>query len=188
MKLSGGPQQVRPERRFHIDVNGTSLYSLAVSREGQHLLAGLGSSSDNVSLSSVQSGECSSKFKGLESAVYSCAFSSDDCQVASGSQRGVICVHDIERPEVPAMKFQPHANVIHSLAFRSPGAERGTLCTASADGTVKIFDTRARNSGNPSAAESVVEIVDAAASGPVYQAIFRRDFEVITCGDDDCIK
>jgi len=185
---SSGPKQVRAEKRFQVDINKSALYSMAASRCGQRLLVGLGSLSENFSLLDVEDGSCKCQYKGIEAAVYTCAFSYDGGQVAAGSQRGDLCIYDIERPDEALMSWHPHQNVVRSLCFRPGGMERGTLCSASADGTVKLFDTRARNPTNPSAPETVAEIPDAAASGTVHQAIFRGESELFTCGDDDCIR
>merc|ERR1712232_168734 len=57
------------------------------------------------------------------------------------------------------------------------------VCTASADGTVKIFDPRDDLLGD---AVSTIEEVHAA--GNVCQALWRSSTEILSCGDDCCIK
>jgi WD40 repeat protein len=60
------------------------------------------------------------------------------------------------------------------------------MCSASADGTVKVFDLRSSDAAGAPA--TILEIPDAAASETVTPALFRGDYEVISCGDDYCIK
>lgn len=189
MRLSSKVPQLRPEKQFTIDVKKTAIYSMAVSGDATSVLAGLGNvEKGNVSLWNIENGNLVQELGGQNTAVYACDFSPDCRQAASGSQRGSICLHDLERPDTPILSWSGHCSVVHSVAFRGASSDRGILCSASADGAVKIFDTRSREPGDPESPETIAIIPDAAASETVAQALFRGENEVISCGEDYCIK
>lgn len=157
-----------------------ALYCMAVSSDNKKLLAGLGSKTSNLFLWNLEEEKIQASLEGQVEPVYSCAIGAGALTAASGSKAGAMCVHDLLATKLSAF-WKGHENVVYSVDFESSGRQ---LCSASADGTVKIFDTR--GVGEHKKAALVIE--DAAASGIVYQALWRGDREIISCGDDYCIK
>lgn len=153
---------------------------MALAADGKQLLAGLGSKSHNLRLWDVQKGEPTGYLEGQVEPVYSCDLTRYTSQAVSGSKVGAFCLHDIWSSKL-LHAWKGHDGVTYSVDFDS--SER-KICSASADGYVKIFDTRAL--GEHKKAGTLIE--DAAASGVVYQALWRGEHEIISCGDDYCIK
>jgi len=160
---------------------GLQLYSMATSLDAQTLLTGMASDSDNLWLWDIHSSdEPSQKFRGHTSPVYCSAFSPDADYVLSGSRTGKLCYHDIQHPHKALSELEAHAGVIYSCDAHSNGS---LLCTASADGQVKIWDVR-----SPSTPKMQCLIDDAAASCSVFKALWRGDVDIVSCGGDYCIK
>lgn len=169
----------RPERVLTCE---GALYNLAASRDGQQLLTCMGTKTANLKLWNMAGDETAPALSlaGHEMPVYSCAFSADGTLGASGSKGGMLCLHDLQNP-TPQQRWKGHDGVVYSLDFHKTSQ---AICSASADGTVKIFDTR--NFGTKEADNLVIE--DAAAAGSVFRALWRKEFEILSCGDDYCIK
>lgn len=181
----------RPGLQAKVAPEGTSLYSAAASPDGQRLLVGLDSDTNNLNMWSIDRGaEGTGPPQGIEqclafdchdSAVYSTGFSSAGTSIVSGSKHGTLLIHDVGKA-ASKFKIQGHANVAYSVAFSDRGESK--ICSASRDGTVKVFDTR--RDGDLNRPDVCIE--DAAAMGPVHQAMWRDEGEIMTCGDDYCCK
>jgi len=159
----------------------SSLYSLAASPDSARFLTGHGLRSSNLNLWSIEEGAITSRLEGHNEPVYSCTWSGDGGLCASGSKTGRICLHSLTS-EGLAQDWKGHSSVVRSIKFRSGGGN-SVLCSSSRDGTVKVFDTRTSCNDYP---QFVIE--DAAASGPVNEALWRGESEIVSCGDDYCIK
>jgi len=72
-----------------------------------------------------------------------------------------------------------HEKVVNSTEVDGSGIQ---CLTASADGSAQVFDARCMGES------SVIKIEDAAAGYAVNRAMWRAEHEVITCGDDYCMK
>lgn len=177
----------RPKRRFNLDVQQTSLYSMAVNPTGEKMVVGNGASALNLGIWNISDGSLSSTFD-LDASVYSCQFSMDGDQVAGGTQKGTIFVYDLNAPSKgPVSRWAAHTNVVHSITYK-PSTEQGMICTASGDGHLRIFDLRATAPGGTAEPLRALEVPDAAAGGTIFKALWRGENEVISCGDDYCIK
>lgn len=170
----------RPKRRFQA-AGGAPLYSMAALEESRRLLVGLdGKGQSCLRLLSIDEEAELVAYEGHSSPVYSSAFSSDSLALVSGSKSGVICLHDAAA-QACQHSMQAHSSVVHCLDYRRNSS---VICSASKDGAVKIFDTR--NLSHEGKADAMIE--DAATTGTVLQALWRGDTEIISCGDDYCIK
>lgn len=162
---------------------GVGLYAVGVIEDKKNnkskFITGSASKTDNLKLWDLTTDAVIQDYVGHESAVYSVCLSPDNRFVLSGDKLGLVCFHDVEKSN-PMCLVTGHDNVVYSCDFEEDGS---TTCTASGDGTVQVNDIRALNSAKP-----VVTIEDAAATGIVYKALWRNDREIVTCGDDYCIK
>lgn len=158
---------------------GSPLYSLVIAPDGQRALAGFGKTDENLGMWSFTEKRRLMTYEGHTSTVYSCAFSPDQHTLASGSKSGALCTHDSSHQSPQAM-WPGHDGIVQSVNFsrKTPSL----LCTASRDGTVKVFDMRTASSG-----AAVVKIEECAAAGCVYHAVWRQD-DILSSGDDYCIK
>mmetsp|Transcript_81340 Transcript_81340/g.226499 ORF Transcript_81340/g.226499 Transcript_81340/m.226499 type:complete len:518 (-) Transcript_81340:138-1691(-) len=163
-----------------ISLNGVPLYSMAATPNGESVLVGLSSKKDNIKLLSMQTGDVLSRYGGHETPVYSCCFDADGAMFLSGSKNGQMCIHDTGYPE-PKCRWKGHLSVVYSMAF---DASQQRICSASADGTVKVFDDRSFDGD----AKAALVIDDAAASGRVFKALWRKEHEIISGGEDYCMK
>lgn len=177
----------RPKQKFSLDVQKTALYSMAVSQNGNMVAVGNGASALNFGLWQISDFSSLSHFD-LDAAVYSCEFSPGGDRVSAGTQKGTVFVYDvIASSKAPVAKWSAHTNVVHSISFKA-STEQGMICTSSADGSVSIHDLRASSPDGTGAPLRAFEVQDAAAGGTVFKALWRGDKEVISCGDDYCIK
>jgi len=163
------------------DDDATAVYSMATSNEGTDTLLITGRSSTVVNMWKVPDGTFKMKFEGHSSPVFCCLFSKDNSRIVSGGKNGTLCLHDI-MSQTPKHRWQGHDKVVNSVDFNRAG---NLLCSASVDGTVKVFDVR--NANDLMGADAIID--EAAASGTVYQALFgKEDHLIFSCGDDYCAK
>jgi WD40 repeat protein len=163
---------------------GSSLYSMSLSPDGKRLLVGHGTKDSNCTMWSLEEGGGQSAltvYSGNDAPVYATAYAPD--YLATGTKSGGCCVYSPSSP-APIITWEGHQGVVYSADFAKSGVNRGALVTASKDGTVKVWDAR----GSPTTMKPVAEIPEAAAGGAAWQALWRRDFELLTCGDDYSIK
>lgn len=180
-------QETRPRPRPRQVLEGkAAIYCMTTINGGRSLLAGLGAAFDNLVIWDLETSEPSGRLPGPDTPVYCCTMDQEGRHSASGSKSGSILIHDVASQAL-VRGFEAHGSVVYSCDFcRLPGSGCGSgnlLCTASADGSIKTFDFRT----DSSAKDSLV-IADAAASGSVFQALWRGSREIISCGDDYCIK
>lgn len=174
----------RPVRSMSESDKKNPIYCMAADQDGKRLVTGMGTNEENLWLWDAIDKErdgCLQKFDGMGAPIYSVAFSRDDRHVLSGGKKGKVCLHDLDGEVAPKTEWQAHDRVVYSLRF-GPGESPQTLASASADGKVKVFDLRAVASG----AKVVIE--DAAVEGAVYKVLWRGANELLSCGDDYCIK
>jgi len=142
----------------------------------QKLIFGLGASSENLWLWDMETSSVVTKWSGNETSIYSLA--SYRNSVVSGSKNGGVVFSDISTSQVVARFDGLHDNVVYSCSFSEDGRQ---VCTASRDGNVHVVDAR-----DPTYRVATLE--DAAAGYAVSKALWLEDREVMTCGDDFCIK
>eukprot|EP00933_Yihiella_yeosuensis_P050998 TRINITY_DN48822_c0_g1_i1.p1 TRINITY_DN48822_c0_g1~~TRINITY_DN48822_c0_g1_i1.p1 ORF type:complete len:576 (+),score=93.95 TRINITY_DN48822_c0_g1_i1:84-1811(+) len=153
----------------------TGLYSMDVLKNGNSsILVGFGNREDNLILWDYQEKQQLSTYAGHSSPVYSCQLWGN--LALSGDKEGLVCMHDLERSQA-ILSWKCHDNVVNGISF-SPDDKK--VCSASRDGQVQIQD--AHNG------DGLCLLEDAAAGYAVNKAIWYNDHEVITCGDDYCIK
>lgn len=168
----------RPSATLTIDL-GCGIYSSCASDDGQKAVVGTSRKTENVCLVDIFCGKENSeaivmKYDGHTTPAYSCCMSKDMGQIVSGSKNGHIVLHDVSRPN-PIVDLPAHETTCYSCDFNND-----FVCSASSDGTVKIWDLKSMK------AAAVIE--DAAAMGVVYQALWHGENHVVSCGDDYCIK
>jgi WD40 repeat protein len=166
---------------------GSSLYSMSLSSDLTKLLVGHGSKSDNLTLWSLEDVDAKKDgtlmiYQGPDAAVFATAWCKES--LAAGGKDGCLRIYD-HSTAAPVKAWDGHQGIVYSAAF--PTNARGwpgILCTASKDGTVKVWDTRAANAFHrPS------QVIDeVAAGGAAWQALWRKETEIVTCGEDYCIK
>mmetsp|Transcript_15037 Transcript_15037/g.42751 ORF Transcript_15037/g.42751 Transcript_15037/m.42751 type:complete len:508 (-) Transcript_15037:81-1604(-) len=163
---------------------GSSLYSMSLSPDGRRLLVGHGTKDSNVTMWSLEEGGGQSAlmaYSGNEAPVYATAHGPE--YLATGTKSGGCCVYS-PSSAAPIITWDGHQGVVYSADLAKSGVNRGALATASKDGTVKVWDAR----GSPTAMRAVAEIPEAAAGGAAWQALWRGDYELLTCGDDYSVK
>jgi len=164
-----------------------ALYCMDATSDGQQLICGLGSRSQSLwmwNINDQSTEEPTIKYEGYNAPVYSCRVlkSSTSGVVVAGLKDGTVVINDLMQTN-PVQAFQAHEGVVHSCDLKDNGK---LILTASADGHVKIFDISEKKGEGVVQPTTMIE--DAATSGTVYKALFRGQHEVITCGDDYCIK
>lgn len=168
------------KRKFKVG-KGCALYSMAVDAPRRLLLAGLdGKGTSCMRLITPDDGEEKLAYEGHKTPVYCCAFSNDISLLASGEKKGEIFIHDASAAEC-VVKAQVHKSVVYAVDYQGASS---TICTASKDGSVKVVDSR----GMAPEGKADLTIDDAAASGAVWQARWRGQHDILSCGDDYCIK
>eukprot|EP00933_Yihiella_yeosuensis_P041851 TRINITY_DN36252_c0_g1_i1.p1 TRINITY_DN36252_c0_g1~~TRINITY_DN36252_c0_g1_i1.p1 ORF type:complete len:511 (-),score=87.65 TRINITY_DN36252_c0_g1_i1:274-1806(-) len=188
--ISKPGKNVKPERSWSTSSSAPkAIYSMAVSSNSTTCLTGYGSKEDNLQLWDIAKGVELSQLPGHTEPVYACCYSEDSTFALSGSKLGAMCFHDVATSACVS-KWQGHLGVVHAQDFQGPSHD--ILCSASSDGTVKVFDIRKVSRSSEAeageAADSEIEIADAAASGPVLSACWRSSNEIVSCGDDFCAK
>lgn len=175
--VSVGGRKLRPVKQMV----GPALYTLAAAPDGKNFVTGHASKEKNVSLWNLADASVVQTYDCHTEAIFSSAFSADGYFFAVGSKLGNICIKD---PADPAfeLKWQGHEGAVNTIHFRHDNNK--IICTASRDGSVKVFDSRVAQE----AGKHEIEVDDAAASGPVCEALWRGTTEIMSCGDDYCIK
>eukprot|EP00929_Paragymnodinium_shiwhaense_P076682 TRINITY_DN39468_c0_g1_i1.p1 TRINITY_DN39468_c0_g1~~TRINITY_DN39468_c0_g1_i1.p1 ORF type:complete len:491 (-),score=122.01 TRINITY_DN39468_c0_g1_i1:88-1560(-) len=172
----------RPQPDKIIEAQHVPLYAMAVCPDAKNFATGSGAKTDNLKLWTLADEPCrpSRTFKGHESEVYSLVWSLSGDKLLSGSKDGTLCVHNVT-VDAAQVSLKAHDGVLQSLALDKVGF---TLCTASSDGAVNVYDLRElENASSP-----VFTLEEAASSAAVYKAVFRGEKEIVSCGDDFCIK
>lgn len=167
----------KPMKSFKAD---SSLYTMAASSDGARVVTGL--EDGKIVEWSVADGVATTIYRGHDAAVYSSKFRPDDAYFASGNKVGHICQHDVNVAE-PVLSWKAHEGIVNSVDYEKSAGQ--LLCTASSDSTVKVFDMRLVGEDSTG---MVVEIEDAAASEKVFRALWRNEREIVSCGDDYCVK
>ncbi|CAJ1456481.1 unnamed protein product [Effrenium voratum] len=157
---------------------GPSVYCMDAVPGGRGVLLGYGKKSDNLVLWNMAEEQVVQRFEGQSSAVFSCCLSSDF--VLSGSKEGLVVLNDIETGTC-IRTWQVHEGLVNSLSLAADGHQ---VVSTSRDGHVTIFDI---NAGSwPSC--QVSDIEDAAAGYTVCHAIWCGHNQILSAGDDYCVK
>mmetsp|Transcript_29168 Transcript_29168/g.51001 ORF Transcript_29168/g.51001 Transcript_29168/m.51001 type:complete len:518 (-) Transcript_29168:54-1607(-) len=174
----------RPIKSLAEGGEGNPIYCMAPDQEGRRLYTGMGISEANLwvwDTAGTESGGCLQKLDGMEAPIYSVAASPDDRHILSGGKKGKICLHDLTGEATPKLQWQAHSKVVYSVRF-GPESAPMTMASSSGDGKVKVYDMREVGSG------AKINIEDASVEGAVYKVLWRGSFELLSCGDDYCIK
>lgn len=155
------------------------IYTIFAGADGQHLLTSVTVKDDSLWLWNVETQSLEQKFKGHTNQVFGATLS-PSCRFAlSGGKAGLLCLHDLTRAE-PVSSWQAHEGVVYSCVFDQEGDR---VLSASSDGSVMIYDIKAVR-----APKAMAKIEDAATGETVCKALWRGDFEVLSCGNDYCAK
>ncbi|KAG9090348.1 hypothetical protein FS749_000620 [Ceratobasidium sp. UAMH 11750] len=114
-----------------------SVFSVAYSPDGQHVLSG--SRDRSISFWDSRTGHNTKVFRGHVAPVHSVAYSPDGVHAASGSEDTDICIWDIHGDHSASKRLKGHTDAVISLAY-SPNGFR--LASGSQDRTVRIWDTQ----------------------------------------------
>lgn len=171
-------QAQQPLSSFRCD---GALHSMALSEDRARVLTGLDCKAVNLQTWHLGRSQLLLKQRGHTTPVSSCTYAPDGHSSTSGSIGGVVCFHDSQLEE-PLTRVEGHAKTVFSLDFNRCGT---MVCSASGDGTVKVFDVRSRATA---ACAASCTIADAAGGEPVFKALWRGDTELLTCGGDYCVK
>ena len=111
--------------------------------------------------------------------AYSIGIHPDKTKFIMGNKQGTLMYYDLTKPD-PLCELQAHEGVVYSAEWNK---ESSMIATASSDGLIHLTDLR-------SAAQMVVNrtVEDAAAAGVCYQALWKGEYELLSCGDDYCMK
>ncbi len=137
VQLAGSPLgRNEPEFAFrlvgHVDV-GDTVWSLAFSRDGRRIAAGM--ENRGVGVWETAGGERTASFDGHSDRVVAIAFSRDGKRLASGSSDGTAKIWDLnDRRESRTLG---HKDGVTSLAFSPDGRQ---LASCSSDKTLNIWD------------------------------------------------
>lgn len=157
---------------------GPSVYCMDAVPGGRGVLLGYGKKSDNLVLWDMGEDQVAQRFEGQTSQIFSCCLGRD--KVLSGSKDGLIVMNDIETGTC-LTAWQVHEGLVTSITLGEDGHK---VVSTSRDGRVVVFDT---NAGMwPSC--QICDIEDAAAGYTVCQALFCGREEVLSAGDDYCVK
>lgn len=157
---------------------GPAVYCMDAHPGGRGVLIGYGKKTDNLSLWDMAEGSILHSFEGHTSPIFSCCLGSGFA--LSGSKDGMVVQNDIETGAC-IRTWQVHEGLVTSIALASDGHQ---VATTSRDGRVVVFDINAGSM--PSCLVS--EIEDAAAGYTVCQAIWSGKDELLSAGDDYCVK
>lgn len=170
----------RPRPVRSLSESGTPIYCMVPDQDGKRLYMGMGINEANIWVLDIADTSSSTKLDGMEAPIYSIAASTDERHILSGGKKGKICLHDLTGEALPKTQFQAHSKVVYSVRF-GPASAPMTMASSSGDGQVKIFDLR-------DTTKAKVTIEDASVEGAVYKVLWRGSFELLSCGDDYCIK
>ncbi|CAE7262464.1 unnamed protein product [Symbiodinium natans] len=156
---------------------GSPLYCADAFPGGPGILVGLGKRSDNCYLWDMGEEQVRQQFA-QQGPIVACCLGQEVAFV--GSSDGSIGMHDLETGACVAT-WPLHESHVTSIKIADDGQR---VCTTSRDGRVVIFDQ------NTSSMASCVtaEIPDAAAGYTVCDAAWCSESELLTAGDDYCIK
>lgn len=178
---------VHPDRSIKTSTSDP-LYCMSVSSDSDLVVLGFGAKSSNLQVWNIGTADeekCMLELPGHKYSVYSCCTAADGALVVSGNQHGIQNLHDMQTGAQIA-SWKGHDSVVYSSRFDASGKQ---ICSCSSDGSVRIFDVaKLRAETDSEKAPYTLLIEDAAASGTVYQAVWRGDHEIISCGDDYCAK
>lgn len=168
----------RPAPVLQSNLQRSGVFCMGTQPEASDVLVGFGSRRDNLWLWDVELSKVKCKFGGADSFVYSCSLQGG--RALAGVKDGSVLMFDIQRSE-PDSKWKAHEGLINSCCFDSDGHR---ILTSSRDGNVHVLDPRAGDM--PDCLVSTIE--DAAAGYVVYQALWCGDNEILSAGDDYCVK
>jgi len=158
-------------------VSDSGVYCMDAVFGSGNLLMGMGCNADNLGLWSLAENKIVRFYEGHVKSVFTCSMTASQTMAASGDIQGSLLLHDIERGDCLS-RWSAHENVLTKCHF-DQGEKR--ICTASRDGHVKVFDIGQKDL-------PVATIEDAAASELVSCVMWCKEYEVISCGGDYCIK
>ncbi len=156
---------------------GLSIDSIAFSRSGQTLAAGM--ADGTIKIWQADSGrEWKENFPRHSLAVTALVYSPDGTTIASGSKDKTIKVWRLQRPEVGRVlhNFTEHQDLISSLAFSPDGQ---ILVSSSIDRTIKIWDLR---SGG------LLQSISVGTGVEVYEVAISPDGRILASGNNREIK
>lgn len=158
-------------------VVGTPLYCMDAYPGGAGILVGLGSKAENLYLWDMGEEQVKQPFM-QQGPIAACSLANEIA--LAGSSDGSIGMHDLETGTC-ITTWPMHESHVTSIKIDHDGRR---VCSTSRDGRVVVFDH------NTSSMASCVmaEIPDAAAGYAVYDAVWCGDTELLTAGDDFCIK
>jgi len=163
----------------------SGIYCITVLQEGKKVISGHGSTDKNVCLWDVTGKNQLQVYTGQSAPVY-CTTSEKNVKTetnfVTGAKNGKMCFYSIEKAEPVCVMDEIHEGVVYSVDLND---DCTTLCSASSDGQVQLTDLRAATSGR---VKNIQTVEDAAASGVVYKALWRGEHEILSCGDDYCVK
>eukprot|EP00913_Durusdinium_trenchii_P033470 g31335.t1 len=163
-----------PTKRCHV---GPSVYCMDAFVGGPGVLLGYGKKGDNLCLWDMAEEAPKLNFQG-PSPVYSCCLTRE--LALSGNKEGLVAMHDLQTGKC-IQTWQVHESLVTSISLASDGNK---VCTTSRDGQVVIFDINAGSM--PSCVIS--KIPDAAAGYTVSDALWCGEDEILSAGDDYCVK
>ena len=161
-----------PSSEMVISHVGSSVHSIALSPDGQHIVSGL--RNGTVCVWNAMTGEMvAGPFHGHSKLVNSVAFSPDGQHIASGSNDQTIHVWNAMTGETVAGPFTGHSGSVNSVAFSPDGQH---IASGSNDQTIHVW--------NAMTGEMVAGPFHGH-SGWVNSVAFSPDGQHITSGSDD---
>ncbi|CAK9030025.1 Uncharacterized WD repeat-containing protein alr3466 [Durusdinium trenchii] len=145
---------------------------------GRGVLVGYGTKTDNMVLWNMAEDQVAQRFQGQTTPIFSCCLGKDIA--LSGGKDGMVVLNDLETGAC-IRTWQVHEGLVTSIALAKDGHQ---VCTASRDGRVVVFDI---NAGELPAC-LVSDIEDAAAGYTVCHAVWCGEDELLSAGDDYCVK
>eukprot|EP00746_Dinoflagellata_sp_MGD_P078736 gnl/MRDRNA2_/MRDRNA2_31463_c0_seq1.p1 gnl/MRDRNA2_/MRDRNA2_31463_c0~~gnl/MRDRNA2_/MRDRNA2_31463_c0_seq1.p1 ORF type:complete len:582 (+),score=130.65 gnl/MRDRNA2_/MRDRNA2_31463_c0_seq1:84-1748(+) len=172
-------KKVKPVQTFSC-AGGKGIYCMNATNDGKFLVTGSGANESNVAWWDISQEKIVQTYQGHTSACFSISLGMDQNRFATGGQRGQVITYDRNNPSPLCQIEDAHTNTVYGVHYRD---DCNTVCSCSGDGTIKIWDLQAVRS-----AKAMAKIDDAAATGVVYDCRWRGEHEIISCGDDFCIK
>jgi WD40 repeat-containing protein SMU1 len=130
-------KQLQYQRDDELMMHDESILCAVFSRDSE--LIASGSKDGNIKIWKVTTGECLRKFPKAHSlGISSLAFSRDCLQVASSSFDALVRIHGLKSGRT-IKEFRGHSSYVNCVIYNSDFTK---LITASADGTVKVWDIK----------------------------------------------